>query len=313
MSVRYKKRNPWILLVFGTVSVLLITFISVFFFGPTIPTRIGIAIVGSPTVVLSYDPIRKSLLGVSIPPDVTVDVVRGYGMYPVSSVWKLDSLDKRGGVVFTETLEEAIGIPIHFYIDAPYQNPSTKIEDHIQRTLSMTSVLKMLLDKKRTNIPPAMIVDLMRSYQSMSPTDMVFFDLDTTSVFVDGALADGSNVKKIDSEKMALLLGTYAEDARIRREDLRVAVFNTTKTPGLAQKVARVMEKTGFHVVTIANNEKFQPTQCVVQAKKDFFKTVTVQTLVWLYGCSKGEETDMSSSDVTLILGTHFEKRFFPF
>lgn len=314
MSARKKRRNPRILFGIIALTTLLITGMSIFVIYPSYPSRIGVAVVGEPTIVFSFDPVRKSVTAMSIPSDTYVDVTRGYGAYPISSVWKLDSIDKRHGTVYTETLEEALGIPVGYFIDSSDKKGGFgEALTQIQSSLSIPSCIRALIQKKRTNIPPGLLFKLSSVFRSISPTDMTLFDLENQSVFEDTILPDGTSVKKIDTGKLALLLGTHTEDAQIRKENLRIAVYNTTNSPGLAQKVARVMEQTGFHVVTIANDDQFRPTTCIVRGKREVHETNTVKTLLWLYGCLFEEENMESQSDVTLIIGTDFGKRFLPF
>jgi len=286
----------------------------VFFIHPAIPTRIGVVIVGNPTIVFSYDPRRNIAMAVGIPSDISVDAVRGYGTYPISSVWKLDRMDHRKGVLFEETLEDTIGIPIRFFIDR--SNKKTEegesIETQIQNTFSFPSSIQMFI-QKRTNIAPWLLFTLSQAMTQMGPTDMTVFDLANRPIFVESAQADGTTVKKIDTEKLTLLLGTHAEDAEIRKENLRIALSNTTESSGLAQKLARILEEAGFHVITLSNEEDVRPTRCVIRSKLEIEETHTVKTLQWLYGCLFEEAKEELQSDVHFIIGSEFKKRFVSF
>jgi hypothetical protein len=314
MSARRKSKNPWILFSLGAVSILFPVFLSVLLVHPPMPSRIGIAIVGEPAIVFSYDPVRRTMTAVRIPPDVSVDVTRGYGVYPISSVWKLDTMDKRRGILYTETMEEAIGIPVRFFIDPGSRRAESEgLEVQIRNALSIRSCIRTFIDKKLSNIPPGLLFEISRAIYGMNPTDITFFDLTNEAVFISETLPDGTSVKKIDAGKLTLLMGTHAEDAEIRKENLRVSVFNTTNTPGLAQKLTRVLEGAGIHVSSIANNETIRPVQCILRAKREIHKTNTVKILLWLYGCSIEEDMNDSQSDVTFLVGTDFEKRFLSF
>jgi len=287
----------------AAISILVIAAGLVFFVHPSIPTRIGVAIVGDPTIVFSYDQRRNIAISVSIPTDVSVDAVRGYGTYPISSVWKLDRMDHRKGVLFQETLEETIGIPIRFFIDPPSNNSNV---------FSFASCIQLFI-QRRTNIPVWLLFTLFQAVSHMGPTDMTVFDLTNYPVFVETIQADGTTVKKIDTEKLTLLLGTHAEDAEIRKENLRIALSNTTESSGLAQKLARILEEAGFHVITLSNEENVRPTRCVIRSKQELKESYTVKTLQWLYGCVFEEANEELSSDVHFIIGSDFEKRFVSF
>jgi hypothetical protein len=90
-------------------------------------------------------------------------------------------------------------------------------------------------------------------------------------------------------------------------------VYNSTTTAGLAQKITRILEKLGFHVSVIANDDSSKPSYCVVKSKKDIQNSVSVKTLRWLYRCVFEEETQTTQTDISLIIGTEYEKRFLPF
>jgi len=313
-AARSKTRSPWKFFIVSTFIVLSLTFFSLFFTHESIPTRIGVVIVGDPIIVFSYDQERKIILAVSVPSDTYVDVARGYGSYPISSVWKLDHMDKRRGVVLTETVEEALGIPVRFYINpSSLTDKSESIGARIGNAVSFLSSTLLIFGKTQTNIPSGILFELSRVVSSMSPTDMTFFDLAKQAVFSDSTLADGTKVRKIDSGKLALVLGTHAEDAKIRRENLRIAVYNTTNSSGLAQKVARTMEGSGFHVSSIANDQTLKTSRCIIRGNKEIQITNTVKTLQWLYGCIFNEDVKEFQSDISFFIGTDYEKRFFPF
>jgi len=314
MSARKKRRNLWVFLGIAAISILVIAAGLVFFIHPAIPTRIGVVIVGNPTIVFSYDPRRNIAVAVGIPSDISVDAVRGYGTYPIASVWKLDRMDNRKGVLFEETVEETIGIPIRFFIDPLSKKPKEgeSIETQIQNVLSFPSCIQMLI-QKRTNIAPWLLFTLSQAVSHMGPTDMMVFDLTNHPVFVEIILSDGTMVKKIDSEKLTLLLGTHAEDAEIRKENLRIAVSNSTESIGLAQKLARILEEAGFHIITLSNEENIRPTRCVIRAKQGMEETHTIKTLQWLYGCLFEEAEDELQSDIHFLIGSDFEKRFISF
>jgi hypothetical protein len=288
------------------------TWVSIFLIHPDIPTRVGVAIVGDSPVVFSFDPVRLTMTGIRIPRDVSADVTRGYGTYPISSVWKLDNIDKRRGKVYMETLEETLGVSIRFYIEPRKNNGTSDMGQEIGNALSFPTFFGSLVDKNRSNIPPWLFFTISRAYQRMAPSDVIFFDLSDSSVFVTSMLADGSEGTMIDPGKLGILLGTHVEDTQIRKENLRITVYNSTESPGLAQKATRILERLGLHVSSIANRDDVHPSQCILQGSKSNLTSKTTKALQWLYGCTLEEDEDASQSDIMFILGTDFEKRFLP-
>lgn len=315
MSARTKKIKPWIFWLSGIGVILSLALAGIFFIHPSYPSRIGVAIVGDPTIVISYDSRQPGFIAIQIPSDVAVDAAYGYGTYPLASVWELDSMDKRRGKLYMKTLEDAIGIPIQYYIKPSKETFSShnSIEDYSMAVFSYISVFAAMVGSVQTNIPPWLLFEISRSLVDIHPTDTILFDLEHQEVLYDVLLPDGTHRTQIDPGKLDILIGTHAEDPEIRKEHLRIGVYNTTKLPGLAQKVARVMEQAGFHVVIVANDTSLTPDRCIIESSKDLFSSVSLQTLVWLYGCTLQEQTHSSQHDVTLFVGKDIEQWFLPF
>jgi len=310
---RTKHKNPWILIGLGALCILPVIFLAPLFFHESLPARVGVVIVSDPMVVCSFDLERNVLTAVRIPPDIAVDLTRGYGTYPVSSLWKLDRMDKRQGALLMETMEEALGIPLRYYREFSPVPPGVPIRDQLGRAFSFSSFFSTLFRKQQTNIPSWLYFAIRRGIGDMNPSNFRVFDLSESPVFFEETRADGSTVRKIDLGKWSLLLGTYAEDTLIRKENLRISIVNSTDTPGLAQKLTRVLETLGYHIRSIGNLENVKTDRCTIRGNGKIRETHTVKTLLSLYRCSFEADQEESQNDGTFIIGADFEKRYISF
>jgi hypothetical protein len=316
MPIREKKRPFPFFLVAAALLLLAGLGMLIFTFSQAKqPSRIAIALVGpTRTSVLSYDPYERNAALVSIPSETVVDAVRGYGAYSLSSLFKLDRMEKRNGVLFLETLEETLGIPVRFFLTVP-QDISLEEGRTIQsmnEAFSIFHIVKVVFRQVATNLPFRLIYKVFRAVQALDPKHIVVFDLREPLFQVSELEADGTVVKKLDLARVSLTFGTNIEDARIRREGYRTTVYNTTTVPSLAQGASRMLETIGVHVVLVGNTEGNEVGTCKILGAKELEKTLTVKAIGWIFGCVY-EEGQTDASDYKILLGTSYAKRFLPF
>ena len=68
-------------------------------------------------VVWSQDLQSNKFIKITIPASAQVDAVGGYGRYSLGSLWKLGAIDNKNGTLVSDSLEEALGISIPWYVD----------------------------------------------------------------------------------------------------------------------------------------------------------------------------------------------------
>ena len=73
--------------------------------------------IGDPMVVWSQDLQSNKFIKITIPASAQVDAVGGYGRYSLGSLWKLGAIDNKNGTLVSDSLEEALGISIPWYVD----------------------------------------------------------------------------------------------------------------------------------------------------------------------------------------------------
>lgn len=279
--------------------------------------RYGIAIAGENPVVVSWDPERSSFTVIRIPGFFTVETNHGYGSYQVKALWALDIMEKRNGMLFSDTLSDALGIPIVWFMksDPLPQGGGAEGRTWLRQTFSLPNLFAVFFHKKPSNIPLPVFVKLMRQAASVGVPSFSSFDIGEMDVEEKETLPDGSVITRFDTTRFDALIGSFIEDDHIRSEMLRVAVVNTTETSGLAQKTARLLEKSGVHVVTLTSSSDQEPVEtCLIKGKKEWKDSVTAAFMRKSLQCMYQETDDSSGiADLTLYVGKSMADRYLPY
>ena len=302
---------------FGIAACLMLAYGAYIFLVPhTYPARISVAIIGNPYMVVSYDVGQKTAVIVTIPSDVSMTAVHDYGKYRLSALWSLDGLEKRKGLLFTDTLEENLGLPVRLYVTGDMREKAditdVEILTVVQHAFSFQSVLQDLFHPSRTNVPFPEHVALLKGIQGLDKKDVTIIRTLDYATYKE-ILPDESSIISFDPKRFSLHLETHAEDSFIRKETPRIVIYNTTNTPGLAQNVARLIEGAGGHVVSVGNDTLIHTDGCILKGSEQLKESYTAKSISWLYQCHYEVSEDVAVADFALYLGKAFEKRFLPY
>lgn len=309
MSMR--SRRPPI----GRLVLMLVAFFSfslggVFLFSSSLPHGKGIVLVGQPTVVMVWNTFQDTLYLIPIPADISIEGVHGYGHYSLESLWRLDRLDKRGGRLFLPSLEETVALPVNWYI-APKTEKLFAFTTPIGTVKRLFSLLNIgFLFSQDTNLPLRTFLTFFRTIPFLRPNQIV--TLDITPTLQDESLPDSSVRHTISVSEFDKLLGDRLEREDVRREHLGVAVVNTTVTPLLAQRAARLLGHLGMLVISLGNDPTVR-TRCEIVGSRGALRHVTAELLRLQYGCLMREGEGVARADFTLFLGKNYEDTFLPF
>lgn len=95
----------------------------------------------------------------------------------------------------------------------------------------------------------------------------------------------------------------------IRGESLTAAVYNTTDTPSLGTRVARLLSNIGIQVVTVGN-EKPTVNQCRILTSVRLLHSNTVERMKDIYDCKIEIVSSAQRADIILRMGTRYATRF---
>lgn len=276
--------------------------------------RTTMVMVGNPMNVVSWDRQRKTFISIKIPAETTIEAVTGYGNYSLEALWKLGTIDKKGGLLLSQSIEEALGTAIPYYIGLHNTDVLFSHEKGfagLRRIFSPIHVFSYVRGAYRTNIPLPLFLSLSWTLQFSRPDQLNEIDFTSSNALIDTTRADGTHIQTMDSNRIDELLGTMLEDERIRTEALRVAVYNSTQTLALGTRVGRLLGHMGALVVAVGNSEPLLD-QCELWGRKILFKSTTARFVQSHFHCIAKESEEEGRADLTIKLGKTYEARFLP-
>ncbi|KKU49484.1 hypothetical protein A2875_00970 [Candidatus Gottesmanbacteria bacterium RIFCSPHIGHO2_01_FULL_46_14] len=262
--------------------------------------QINVAIDGDPIIIASWQPDGERLVIVTIPASFTAQAVRGLGRYPVGSLWQLGSMEGLSGDVFRQSLEELIALPIQWSMSGISQS----------ELFSLRSLPRVLFGEIKTNMSFASYLAVWWKVLTISRDHIVEIPLGA-SVVTDESQADGTNTAVISLEAVDRALTDEFELPSIRDEKLTVAVSNTTATAGLAEHVARMINRIGGNV-TALGNEDVKLGGCQIRGTQKHLDSVTSRVLTRIFDCEPVVSEGEAYADIVVAVGTRYESRFVP-
>ncbi len=111
---------------------------------------------------------------------------------------------------------------------------------------------------------------------------------------------DGVEVWKLD-ERWDAAAGELMTSTAVLKERLEVTVVNTTSTPGLAAKIAKMLESSGLRVVATQTDET-EIKGCQVRSSRQSKYKIGVRLMVRSLGCN-WSEAKLGENEVELLFG----------
>ncbi|PIV00894.1 hypothetical protein COS54_02210 [Candidatus Shapirobacteria bacterium CG03_land_8_20_14_0_80_39_12] len=212
-------------------------------------------------------------------PAETVEVGRGFGEYEWRKIYGLGELEKKGGLLVSETIRKNLNIAIFGYFydgnkEADYyrKNPSKLFRNVFWQAL--TGKVKTDLGK----------IDLFLLYLRALSLNKSLLEIDDYS----------------GRENIA--------DSKISEESLALEVLNATLHNGLAQEAANFLEKSGVRVIRSADALKPEEN-CKIKSEVEFKESYTLFWVKRFFPCRVIFNKDGSRADITVILGEDYWKR----
>ena len=261
--------------------------------------RTTVVLMGEPVMVWSKDRSTKRVIRITLPKNTVIEGVHGYGMYSLESLWKLEEIEREYGAVLASSMQEALGVPIPWFIGGKGER---------EGTLTWGSVLEYLRGGYRTNIPLPLLVSLIIETARTDQVEEVA--LTPNTALTSQTLPDGTTRNVLDTSRVDILLGSLFEDESIRREGLSVAVYNTTDMATLGNRAARILGHIGVFVVRVGNDT---PTidRCTITGAKRVLATTTATIIRELFGCETVEGA-AEVADIDVRVGSTYQAKFLP-
>ncbi len=276
---------------------------------PALP-RLTVVAVGDPMVVWSWDSSVHRAVRIIMPAATVIEAAGGYSKYSLHALSRLGDIEGRGGTILAQSIQEAFGLPIDGYIgpNGP-ELPGGADASLVPAPLAILRFPLVILGSYRANLSPTTLLYLSLAATRLRPDHVTTIEL-TEDALVSEQLADGTVVATPDMSRLDVLFGTMFEDARVRREGLSVAVYNTTDMASLGSRVGKLLGRMGVFVVRVGNDT--QPIdQCSVRGSKKALASATAAVVIKILGCRQEEGTP-ELADLEVRVGKAYQARFLP-
>ncbi|MCL4360549.1 hypothetical protein M1555_04865 [Patescibacteria group bacterium] len=278
------------------------------------PLRTSILFIGSPMVLVSFDAAEKNAVVVTIPADAYIDGVYGVGPYSLDALWRLGRIDRRYTRILPESLEQAFGIGIPFYLRLPRMPQDMSAADASTVLKSLFSYRGILgffgRSRGTTNMSIFSYLPYAVAAHAIPVDHITVLGAEASNVLTDERRPDGSHIAILDPGRLGSFVGTAFQDDRIRREALSVAVYNTTSMASLGSKIAATINRAGANVIAVDNRTPTIAT-CQLNGPQQALKSVTALFLRTLYRCRDHTE-DLKRADLAVFLGQSVKQLFEP-
>lgn len=276
--------------------------------------RNSVVLIGTPTVIVSWESTHSQYVMITIPSELKIEALHGYGSYSISSLWNLDTLEKRHGALFLPSLVENFAVPVGWYSthSKAVGDTNEEVVQFVSGEVSFPSLIKSLFVHS-SSLTIADAIGVWRATRAIDASTTRVLDFRSLPIGTTLTMPDGSTALQFDPEKYDGVVGDLLEDVPLRKDSIRLAIYNTTAMPGIGSRVARVIEHLGGYVVFVGNDESGYDGLCELKGSKERLASTTSSVIQSLYGCSIVETTESMRGDLILRLGKLFEKRYLPF
>ncbi|MBL7078397.1 LytR C-terminal domain-containing protein [Candidatus Shapirobacteria bacterium] len=257
-------------------------------------------------VLVSNDPINRTVFVVFFPGDLLVNTFGNYGQLRLSKLSEL-AFQEEEELIVPKTIEYCFGFPLDFwsYLEkSQLSYPQEELEDGLG--IVKKAIKDLLFSRKRLSFSQRVnLWKINRWLASHRPViqikkgDKDFFEKkDDFYRFNQEAWDDWASI--------------YLADPWFKNEQLAIGIYNAAGISGLANELARILSNSGMLVVAVKDREQKEQT-CLLRIKSEQVKkSWTYQRLVNLIkNCEikiSGEEEFGDSTQINIYLGETFNK-----
>ncbi len=211
--------------------------------------------------VISCHPRQDKVNLIYLSPQAYVPLAKGFGDYPVSSIWSLGELEKFGGGELVKlSAQHLLGVPIQGWgrIENTQINKYSN-KQILKNGMSKRGLIRLIVRLAFGGETNLSRLDLARMFWKIAFLDnskIDFYFLDETRASEEVILPDGSKAFRIQKDFLDRLTGEVFKDELFLEEGIIFGVVNITDYSGLANQVARLIDNIGGEVVVIAATQK---------------------------------------------------------
>lgn len=281
-------------------------------------TRVNVALNSDPVIVFSLSPEDATLTFVSIPSDTLVETVGGFGKYKIGSLFSLAE-NEGGKGIFTGTISELLGIPIDGYIGSAQKITLEKVSlDKLRNLksdftgLGLIKTAPFFLGHKangiETNFSGVNILRLYNAVRNIRFDKIFLVDFLSDGIVSPILLADGTEALSPDVLKLDGEMNDLFFERKIRAENYKVEIFNSTALSGLGNRLSRIITNIGANVISVGNLG-LTTDKCQVIAPKNVLASNTARRIVSTFGCQEVEGVkEGTRADMSVVVGSSYAK-----
>jgi len=273
--------------------------------------RVNVVVATSPVTVWSWNTNDNTFIVLSIPSDDVIDALYGYGNYSLEALWRLGFIDKKSGLLLSDSLSDTLGLPITSYIGTKSQE-LLNVSDPLmygRQLFSLSNVFSFMSAGYQSNMPMGLFVAFSRALGAARPDKIQSIDIGNLGAVSEESLPDGTIRNILSPDFLDHTLGNVFENDAFRAEDLSVALYNTTDVPAVGNRAARLLTNAGILVVTVGNDQK-PLNRCELIGSATPLSSKTAAYIISVFNCKKIVSQESARADLIVRLGNDFAKRF---
>jgi len=248
---------------------------------------LGVETANRDSLLITVTPAKDMVVVVRVPSSTMIDTP-WYGSYQVGKLSLLADQENDKDI-YARSLSYYLGLPV----DIGMMRTNLKVDN-----LSQVSLRKSL---RNLLFPPKNITNW-RLWRFLNKSDLVWQIIDLEDYGQSEKLADGSEIYRIEPEKIDEQFWTYFSDPVIKKEGLTLSVFNVGERSGLANKIISIPENIGIRVVEVAGLDAEVEGCTINLSHQDQKGTYSVQRLSQILGCSIEVGIKKGFGDIELLI-----------
>jgi len=274
-------------------------------------SRYSVVVDASPVEVWSLDPVAGTMVVLTIPSDTTIETLYGYGMYTLDALWKLGNIENKAGTIVADSLSDALGLSIPWYIAPSSQDIQwTSTDNNYGSSLfSYANVTKKLFGQYRTNMPFGVWMAFVNAVSGARVEQKHVLSFGHDQIAYQEDLPDGSTRFVLDRTRIDYYLNSVFTSEAFRKENVSVTLFNTSDVPLIGNRAARFLANEGIMVASIGN-DPVQTKTCVMRGQTAALASKTAIEVARLFRCTREKISAEDRSDLMVYLGTDFAEKY---
>jgi len=244
--------------------------------------------------VVSVWPDTRKAVSVSMPPDVFIGVVGGYGSYRIAALEELGRVENVGSALLSDSVGFLLGMPIHQVV----RQQGTKLNVSSARQM----ILREGLTGKRSLAEAMEIRDMLAQIRG---TSVEKYELSEKNTLYHQSNIDGTDSLHFEQALVNRFVTDNLSAMWPAAAAIQVAAINASGKPQMAALWSRYVRVGGFDLVSVTDQQTLLEKTKIVYASKELMESVPGKALRSLLPFAAVEvgETSVYRAHVAILFG----------